>query len=79
VPGVSTTYVDRAVVDIRPTSSWPAQSSTDGERTRSMPPGQVDGSGAVGPALPVDPDAVPDVFTEPSTEYQEPTAVLRAP
>lgn len=80
-PGVSTTYFDRAVEDLgaTPSGSAVAPNATDDARTQSAPSGQVESPDAVGPPLPVDPDAVPDVFTEPSTEYQEPTTVLRAP
>jgi hypothetical protein len=78
-PGVSTTYFDRVVGPLRPTSSWPAPSADDDLQARSAPSGQVEGPDVGGPPLPVDPRAVPDVFVEPSTEYQEPTAVLRAP
>lgn len=80
-PGVSTTYFDRAVEDLGAAASGSAlaPSTTDEEGTMSTESGQVEGSDAVGPPLPADPAAVPDVFTEPSTEYQEPTAVPRAP
>lgn len=80
-PGVSTTYFDRAIEDLGATPSGSAlsPSASDDTQTRSVPSGQVEGSDAVGPPLQADPDAVPDEFTEPSTEYQEPTAVVRVP
>lgn len=80
-PGVSTTHFDRTVADLGATPSGTAlaPSTTDDGQLQRAPSGDGDAGPAVGPPLPVDPATVPDVFTEPSAEPQEPTAVVRAP
>jgi hypothetical protein len=80
-PGTSTTYVDRVVEDLGAVPPEPtvSSSSPDAERAPRAPAGRDEQSVEPGPPVPVDRDAVPDQFEGPSTEYQAPTAIPRAP